>query len=382
MSTLTDYTQAPPSPRPPDDQAPQRSVVPARADLVDLGLSALAAAAGVWVLFHLAGWDAPFGYVVCWFAAFLTTYGVITYSQHGLLVTKDRLATAAITAGTAAALLPLFLIVYFVLRQGLPVVARGFPRFLTQDLAKFGPQDPTTRAGVFHAIVGSLEQVGIATMITVPIGVLAATYLNEVGGRFAALIRTIAGAMTGLPTIIAGLVVYAALILPRHSASGFNGFAASIALSIVMLPTVVRASEEVLRIVHDSLREAALALGAPEWRMVCLVVLPTARAGLVTAAVLGVARAVGETAPVLITAYGSKHLNVNPFSGAQANLPITIYELQRLPTAQNVAVAWGAAFVLVFLVLILFTLARIAGAQQPGKEGRLRRLRRQVFTSR
>jgi phosphate transport system permease protein len=111
-------------------------------------------------------------------------------------------------------------------------------------------------------------------------------------------------------------------------------------------------------------------------------VLPTARAGLVTAAVLGVARAVGETAPVLITTFGSKSLNMNPFRAAQANLPITIYELQRAPTDQNVAVAWGAAFVLVFLVLILFTIARVVGAQQAGKEGRLRRLRRQLFTSR
>jgi phosphate transport system permease protein len=352
-----------------------------RADLADLGLSAVAAAAGVWVLLHLAGWDAPLGFVVCWFGAFLAIYGVITQSQHGLLVMKDRLATVAITAGTAAALLPLFLIVLFVLRQGFPVVMRGFPHFLTHDLKQFGPTDPSTRAGVAHAIIGNIEQVGIATAITVPIGILAATYLNEVGGRYASAIRTVAAAMTGLPTIIAGLLVYAALIFPV-GVSGFRGFAGGLALSVVMLPTIVRASEEVLRIVHDSLREAALALGAPEWRMVTLVVLPTARAGLVTAAILGVARAIGETAPVLLTVFGSKTWNPNPFHAAQANLTITIYELQKAPTAQNVAVAWGAALVLVTLVLILFTIARVLGSQQPGKEGRIHRIRRQLFTNR
>jgi len=362
------------------DDRPRQAALP-RADLSDLGLSALAAGAGVWVLLHLAGWDAPFGFVVCWFAAFLAIYGVVTHSQHGLLVMKDRLATVAITAGTAAALLPLFLIVLFVLRKGFPVVVRGFPHFLTHDLKQFGPTDPSTRAGVAHSIIGNLEQVGIATAITVPIGILAATYLNEVGGRYASVVRTVAAAMTGLPTIIAGLLVYAALIFPVGVA-GFRGFAGGLALSVVMLPTVVRASEEVLRIVHDSLREAALALGAPEWRMVTLVVLPTARAGLITAAILGVARAIGETAPVLLTVFGSKTWNPNPFHAAQANLTITIYELQRSPTAQNVAVAWGAALVLVVLVLILFTLARVLGARRPGTESRISRLRRQLFTNR
>jgi phosphate transport system permease protein len=153
------------------------------------------------------------------------------------------------------------------------------------------------------------------------------------------------------------------------------------ALTIVMLPTVVRTAEEVLRIVSNSLREAALALGAPEWRTVLQVVIPTARTGLVTAALLGVARAVGETAPVLFTAFGNQHTNGNPFSGAQADLPLEVYSLVRQPRGSSVEVAWGGALVLVALILTLFTLARVLGTGSPGNSrfgalaARLRRAR-------
>ncbi len=138
------------------------------------------------------------------------------------------------------------------------------------------------------------------------------------------------------------------------------------ALAIIMLPTIVRSSEEVLRIVSDNLREAALALGAPEWRMVLKVVLPTARAGLVTASILGVARAVGETAPVLLTAFGTSDTNWNPFKGVQSDLPIQIYQLYKLDLTSPTAEAWGAALLLVFIVLTLFTLARILSSLGPG----------------
>jgi phosphate transport system permease protein len=168
------------------------------------------------------------------------------------------------------------------------------------------------------------------------------------------------------------LFVYSAWILPQKT-KGFSGFAAAMALSVVMLTTIVRTAEEVLRIVSDHLREAALALGAPEWRMVLRVVLPTARTGLVTAAILGVARGVGETAPVLLTAFGSAHTNVNPFSGPQDDLPLRIYQLVRSPSNNNVHVAWGGALLLVLIILTLFTLARIVGVGGGRRTGRFRR---------
>jgi phosphate transport system permease protein len=329
----------------------------------ELGASALAAAVGVWAPFHLAGWDAPFGFVLCWYLAFLAIYGITIQQRHGGLVRRDRMATALIGAGTAVALLPLFLVLWFVLRHGLPVVLSRFPRFpfLRQDLRNFSPRDPVSTAGMSQAIVGSVEQVGLATLMTVPIGVLTATYLNEVGGRFAGAVRTVADAMTGLPSIIAGLFIYAAWVQPQHE-QGFSGFAAAIALAVVMLPTVVRTAEEVLRLVSGHLREAALALGAPEWRTVLRVVIPTARTGLVTAALLGVARAIGETAPVLLTAFGSPRMNVNPFRGTQDDLPMRIYLLVRSPSDSNNAAAWGGALLLLLVILTLFTLARILGS--------------------
>jgi phosphate transport system permease protein len=243
------------------------------------------------------------------------------------------------------------------------VVLNKFPRFpfLRQDLRHFSPRDPVSKAGMEQAIIGSIEQVGLATAMTVPIGVLTATYLNEVGGRFASCVRTIADAMTGLPSIIAGLFIYAAWVQPQHE-KGFSGFAAAIALAVVMLPTVIRTAEEVLRLVSGHLREAALALGAPEWRVVLRVVIPTARTGLVTAAILGVARAVGETAPVLLTAFGSPRTNLNPFRGTQDDLPMRIYLLVRSPSDSNNAAAWGGALLLLLVILTLFTLARMLGS--------------------
>jgi phosphate transport system permease protein len=222
-----------------------------------------------------------------------------------------------------------------------------------------------------HAIIGTIEQVGMATAVTVPIGVGTALYLNEIGGRLAGAVRLIVDAMSGVPSIIAGLFVYIFWVQPRHT-EGFSGLAASMALGILMLPTITRTAEEVLRIVAGSLREAALALGAPEWRMICLVVVPTARAGLVTAGILGVARAVGETAPVLLTAFGSRNTNWNPFHGPQADLPLQVYQLARSPLNNNVKEAWAGAAVLIAIVLTLFTLARVLSA---GGGGRGRRKR-------
>jgi len=365
MTTTDRYpldTPTGPAPLPgPEDRPRRRGLDVDRA--VELGAAAVAAAVGVWAPFHLAGWDAPFGFVLCWFGAFMAIYGITVQQRHGPLVRRDRLATALIGAGTTVALLPLFLVLYFVVRQGLPVVLSRFPRFpfLRQDLRNFSPRDPVSKAGMSQAIVGSIEQVGLATAMTVPIGVLTAAYLNEVGGRFATGVRTVADAMTGLPSIIAGLFIYAAWVQPQHE-QGFSGLAAAIALAVVMLPTVVRTAEEVLRLVSGHLREAALALGAPEWRVALRVVLPTARTGLVTAALLGVARAVGETAPVLLTAFGSPRLNLNPFRGTQDDLPMRIYLLVRSPSDSNNAAAWGGALLLLLVILTLFTLARILGS--------------------
>jgi phosphate transport system permease protein len=221
-------------------------------------------------------------------------------------------------------------------------------------------------------VVGTLEQVGIAMLISVPLSILTAVYLNEVRGRLRRYVRLLVDAMSGLPSVVAGLFIYAVLVL--GFGWGFSGFAAALALAMLMLPLITRTTEEVLRIVPDGLREAALALGSPEWRVTTHVVLPTARAGIVTAVILGVARAVGETAPVLLTAAGSSVLNANPFDGPQSNLPLYIYQQVTSQLDNARARAWTGAFVLITLVLVLFTVARIIASFGPGQR-RPRRLR-------
>jgi phosphate transport system permease protein len=249
--------------------------------------------------------------------------------------------------------------------NGASVVFSHFPAFLVHDMATAGDSDPVWKGGMGHAIVGSVEQVGLATAYTVPISILTATYLSETSSAFSRLVRTIVDCMMGTPSIIAGLFVYLLWVQPRGTA-GFSGLAASIALAVLMLPIMIRTAEEVIRVVPGSLREAALALGSPRWRVSLQVVLPTIRTGLITAVILGVALAVGETAPTLFTAHGSGHFNFNPFLGPQANLPLQVFSLILSPGAVFVRDAWGGAFILVWMVLALFIAARVIGSAPLG----------------
>jgi phosphate transport system permease protein len=330
--------------------------------------------------FALTRTSTVFGLVICWMLAFVVVYGTLTYALHGPLVAKDRLATVCIWMGASIALFPLGQILYKVTSEGAPVVFDHFPAFLVQNMAKAGANDPVWKGGMGNAIIGTFEQVGLATLYTVPVSILTATYLSETSTRFSGLVRTIVDCMMGTPSIIAGLFVFLFWVVHR-GANGFSGFAASIALAILMLPIMIRTAEEVIRVVPGSLREAALALGSPRWKVSLRIVLPTVRSGLLTAIILGVALAVGETAPALFTAKGSFHTNVDPFHGAQADLPLQIFSLIRLSQDVYVRDAWGGAFILVFLVLALFVLARVLGSSRPGKRRIwIRRRRKEVVT--
>ncbi len=263
--------------------------------------SAVAGLAATWIVFAIAGIALGFGFFFCSFVMFLVLYGVLLWRQRGILQMKDRLATVAIWTGAAIAMIALAAVVIFVIVKGLPVVFGGFPHFLVDDTV--GGKNGTT-FGVGEAIVGTLEQVGLATVISVPLAYLTATYMVESRSALSRIVRTVIDAMTGTPSIIAGIFIYLLLVQPA-GVNGTNGFHGSLALSIMMLPVTCRASLEVIRIVPGSLREAALALGAPQWRVVLQVVLPTARTGLVTAGILGIAVTAGETAEVLLTAGGT-----------------------------------------------------------------------------
>jgi phosphate transport system permease protein len=264
----------------------------------------------------------------------------------------DRLMRGVLGAGTILALIPLVLVIYYLLQRGLGAISWHF--FASDPTGAF-IGDP---GGIKSAILGTIEIVGLATLIAVPIGIGVALYLVEYGrgGRFASLVRYFVDVMTGVPSIVFGLFVYITLVI------GFgNGYAAwkgSVALALLMLPVVTRSSEVVLQLVPDSLREAALALGAPRWRIVTRVVLPTAAPGLVTGSLLAVARAAGETAPLLFTSaivFGTTY----SLSGRMNSMPIQIFN--DVGQASNVLVerAWGAALTLVALVLLLTLVARL-----------------------
>jgi phosphate transport system permease protein len=294
-----------------------------------------------------------------WYLLFLVVYRVATGAHLGRLAARDRVATVVIYTGSALVLAPLAFIVGYIVLKGIGGLTVSF---FTQDLSVTGTLD--TGGGALHAIIGTLEQIGIAILISVPLGILTAVFLNEVRGPLRRPVRLFVDAMSGVPSIVAGLFIFAIWIV--QLGRSFSGFAAALALSVLMLPSITRTSEEVLRLVPDGLREASLALGAPHWRTTWSVVLPTARAGLITSVVLGVARAVGETAPLIMTSFGSSAINANPFSGSQSSLPLFVYTLIRNPFAEQQARAWSGALVLIIIVLTLFTVARIVGSRQIG----------------
>ena len=265
----------------------------------------------------------------------------------------NRLATVAMAAGALIALIPLVGVLVYTVGKGLGAIDWSF---LSTTLRGVGPLD--TNGGIYHAIVGTIEQVLIASLIAVPLGILAAVYTVEYGrGRLAAAVRFFIDVMTGIPSIVAGLFIFAFWVLALHQ--GFSGFAAGMSLAVLMLPVVARASEEMLKLVPDELREASYALGVPKWRTVLSVVLPVASAGITTGVILAVARVTGETAPLLLTAFGFDSVNYNPFHGPQSAMPLFVY--QQATSAFKVAVdrAWGAALVLILFVVLLSVIARL-----------------------
>ena len=297
------------------------------------------------------------GFGLWWALAFGVVYWLAVREMHGGLIAKDRIMSALVSAGAAVMLVPLAPIIAFVISKGASTIT---PHFFTDTVQFCGQLDGANCGGVGHAIVGTLEQVGIAVIIAVPLAVLCAVFLNEIGGPLKRPVRLFVDAMSGVPSIVAGLFIYAVWVVGLQR--GFSGFGASLALAILMLPTVTRTAEEVLRLVPDGLREGSLALGGSEWRTVWSVVLPTARSGLITAVILGIARAVGETAPLILTSFGSSVLNANPLDGPQEALPHFVYQyISYNPGTGPYQRAWAAAATLTILVLALFTAARLLG---------------------
>jgi phosphate transport system permease protein len=294
-------------------------------------------------------------FIVVWFAMGVLVTAVTAGMTGGLVEVKDRVAASVVSGATLLVGAALFSTILYVVAKGWRPLTHA--NFFTHDMSGVGPKDPFTNGGVLHAIVGSCIELGIGLAITLPLGIGTAVFMTEVGGKFARIVRTVVEAMTALPSIVAGLFIYTVAIVtlsyPR------SGLAAGLAIAVMMLPIIARAADVVLRVVPGGLREASLALGASRWRTVWHVVLPTARPGLATAVILGVARGVGETSPVLLTSGAAAFLVTNPTDGVMNSLPLFIYTNVRSGEPTAITRAFGAATVLLILVLILFVTARL-----------------------
>jgi phosphate transport system permease protein len=282
----------------------------------------------------------------------LATYGIAA-GVEGRRQAKDRIATALVWVAFLIAVVPLVSLVWSTVSRGVKVLDIYF---LTHSMGIVADSQPG--GGIYHAIIGSLEQVGLATIIAAPIGVLSAIYLVEYGrGNLARAVTFFVDVMTGVPSIVAGLFILSLMLMFDMEPFGFAG---SLALAILMMPVVVRSTEEMLKLVPNELREASLALGVPKWKTILKVVLPTSIGGITTGIMLAIARIAGETAPVLLLVFGSRFINNNPFEGAQQSLPLYIYQQYAQSAGENAAFdrAWAASLTLIAFVMILNLVAR------------------------
>lgn len=253
------------------------------------------------------------------------------------------------------AIVPLLLIIEYVVKQGISALSVNF---FTKVPA--GPLDPLS-GGIVQSFIGTAMIVGIATLIAVPLGVLTAVYLAEYGkGRFAGAVRIVADVLLSTPSIVAGAFIWAVVVA---TLGNFSALAGGLALVVLMWPIISRATEEILRLVPQELREGALALGVPRWKVILRIVIPTAGAGILTAIMLAVARGLGETAPILLTALGNDFINLDPFKPTDA-VPLRVYEYARTPVEALHQIAWGGALVLLVTVLLLSISARVLSSRQ------------------
>ncbi|GAB3854117.1 phosphate ABC transporter permease PstA [Dactylosporangium cerinum] len=357
MSSLSTSTSATTATKA-DPAAPERPRR-LRARTLDDKLSLAGAAAGslalTWVGYgKILPFSGLIGFVIVWYVVFLLMYATVTSLSSPRPVVVDRVATAVVHAGAGLIGFALLSTILYILFRGGPVTMHW--NFFTEDMKGVRPTAPLTDGGILHAIVGSLIEVGIGVLISLPLGVVTAVYMVEVGGRLSMIVRTVVEAMTAVPDILAGLFIYTTLVvavgLPK------SGLAAGLAIAVTMVPIIARASDVVLRVVPGGLREAGLALGASQWQVVRHVVVPTARPGLATALILGIARGIGETAPVLIVSGASTFLNRDPLEDTMNSLPLFIFTAVRSGQPEFIARGFGAGAVLLLLVLLLFAVAR------------------------
>lgn len=315
--------------------------------LVALAAAVLGAGVG-----SLAGWQSRVQWGLLAAVLFVSGNYLLTRAVEGRRQARDRVATSIVCVCFLVAVVPLVSVAWTTVSHGASLLD-GY--FLGHSMG--GMTSIERGGGVYHALLGTLEQVGLATAMAAPVGLLTAIYLVEYGrGKLAAAVTFFVDVMTGVPSIVAGLFVLAFWNLGLGF--GPSGFAGSLALAILMMPIVVRSTEEMLKLVPNELREASLALGVPKWKTILKVVMPTTIGGITTGVMLAVARITGETAPVMLLVFGNTLINPNPFAGAQSSLPLYVWEQYRLGNDASIERAWAGALTLIAFVMLLNLAAR------------------------
>ncbi len=325
----------------------------------------------VFLLVHLSGGTKEFNLIgTLFFGTVLFDILVFTVSRlvEGHRKATDRLVTSLVMTAFIVAVLPLISLLYTVILKGLPRMLE--PSFFSSSMRNvLGPG-----GGALHALVGTLEITLTATLISVPIGLLASIYLVEYGrGALAQTITFLIDVMTGIPSIVAGLFAYALFLLLTGDPGYRSGFGGAVALSVLMIPVVVRSSEEMLKIVPNELREASYALGVPKWLTVLKIVIPTSIAGITTGVMLAIARVIGETAPLLLITGFTTSMNYNLFNSQMMTLPMFTYTqyMNQGPHASDfINRAWAAALTLILIVMTLNLVARLVARIFAPKLGR------------
>jgi phosphate transport system permease protein len=332
-----------------------------RERLIDFSIFLLALLASYLVV-ALTEMKGKLALFIVFFIAYMLFTASIKGFKLGSAAAKDAVVNSLVALGAIVTVIPIASILFTVVQKGLPGISLNL---FVSDMSMATPTDPLSNGGLLHAITGTLVLVTLALIMSVPIGILTALYLTEIKGRFTAPIRFLVQAMSGVPSIVAGLFILSAILYPITKS--FSGLMGALALTILMIPTIARTSEEVLNLIPNDLREAGVALGGTQWRTVAMIVLPAAKSGLITAVNLGVARIAGETAPLLLLTGGGDKVNPNPFSGPIGSLPYYIWKSFNAGSPEAITRAWAGLLVLVGLVLILFTMARYLGSKKISK---------------
>jgi phosphate transport system permease protein len=343
----------------PTPQTPWATTIQQRLNTAGLILLGVALAG---VAVKTTGLSGKLGFAVSFFVIASTLIFLQQLRLRDLAAAKDSLLSSFASLAIVLTLIPIVSIVSTVVVRGYKGIHFGM---FTEDMTMASVNDPVTAGGLLHALVGTIIMVGVALLISFPIGLLTALYLTEIRGKLARPIKFLVQAMSGVPSIVAGLFILSILVIPVTQE--LTGLMGSMALSILMIPTIARTAEEMLLLIPNELREAGVALGATQWRTVSGVVVPAARSGLVTAVILGVARIIGETAPILLVSGGADAFNFNPASGPMGSLPFYIWKAFLTGgTEEAYARAWGGMLILLILIVLLFSLARYFSGRKVG----------------